>query len=50
MVVVKLNDAELLNIKGGSKGLFYSIALGVGGILALITGIIDGYLNPIKCR
>lgn len=51
MVVTKLEDYELEKIEGGAiKGLGYIIAVGIGGLISLIAGIIDGYMNPIKCR
>lgn len=48
---MKLETSELLEIKGGAiKGLSYAIMFSIGSLVALISGIIDGYLNPIKCR
>ena len=47
---MKLNDEELLNIDGGAVKLFTAIAFGLGALAALITGIVDGYLNPLKCN
>lgn len=47
---MNLKDYELLEIRGGAFGLKTAIWLGIGGILTLIVGIIDGYLNPLKCN
>ncbi|MDD2504724.1 MAG: hypothetical protein PHF21_00425 [Bacilli bacterium] len=43
-----LTDSEMLNIEGGqiSWGL---IGL-IGGVITFISGIIDGYLRPLKCN
>lgn len=45
---MKLEKDELLKIDGGA--IKYLAAFIFGGIAALITGIIDGYLNPLKCN
>ena len=51
MMHLLLNNDELMNVTGGAiKGLAYIITIGVGAIISLIAGIIDGYMNPIKCR
>ncbi len=51
MIILELNKTELLHIKGGAiKGLAYIITIGIGSLVSLIAGIIDGYMNPIKCR
>lgn len=48
---MKLTDNELYKIEGGAKTpLQYALLLGIGGLIVLITGIIDGYLNPLKCN
>lgn len=48
---MKLDKKTLLNVRGGAiKGLAYIITLGIGSLVSLIAGIIDGYMNPIKCR
>lgn len=40
-----------MDVKGGAiKGLAYIITIGIGSIVSLVAGIIDGYMNPIKCR
>ncbi len=41
-----LNERELLNIQGGGRLFWYVI----GGAALLIVGIVDGFLNPQKCR
>ena len=46
-----LEKNELFNVTGGAiKGLAYIITIGIGAIISLVAGIIDGYMNPIKCR
>lgn len=42
-----LSKEELLKIKGG--GINISLAASIGAIITFIAGIIDGYVNPIKC-
>ena len=45
---MKLNNDELLKIEGGA--IKYLALLGLGGLIAFLTGIIDDYLNPQKCN
>jgi len=48
---MKLNENELIRVEGGAiKSIGYIIGISVGGIFALLAGIIDGYMNPVKCR
>ena len=48
---MKLEEWKLHEIKGGSaKGFAYFLALGIGGLLAIAAGILEGYSNPNKCR
>ena len=48
MIHIKLSDNELMDITGGSSKL--SMTLIVGGLIAFISGILDGYMNPKKCN
>lgn len=51
MTLLELSKIELLNVRGGAiNALAYIITIGVGALVSLIAGIIDGYMNPIKCR
>ncbi len=43
----KLASTELTEIKGGAS---IGLALALIGVGAFLIGIIDGYLNPFKCR
>lgn len=43
-----LEKKELLQITGG--GINISLAAGIGAIVTFIAGIINGYVNPIKCN
>ena len=43
----KLSNLELNNVKGGS-GTW--LALGIGAIIVLLAGVIDGWTRPIKCN
>ena len=48
---MNLTEEILYEIKGGAKKSWqYAIFLGIGGLIVLITGIIDGYMNPQKCN
>lgn len=44
--MVEINHNELMEIEGGGRLLWYVI----GGAALLIVGIIDGIINPNKCR
>lgn len=44
-----LNNAEMLEIKGGSTTTLY-LKLGIiGGALAFLAGLLDGVLHPKEC-
>lgn len=45
-----LSDVELLDIKGGALSLRHAILVGIGGLITLLIGVIDGYINPQKCN
>lgn len=47
---MKLSNDEMMLVMGGGKNLFYSIAIGIGGFILLLIGIVDGYTNHEKCR
>lgn len=42
----KINNLELMNTKGGGKSFW--LILGGFGLFAI--GIIDGFVNPQKCK
>lgn len=42
----KLDEKELLDVTGGG----YGLGLLFGGLVVIISGIIDGYLRPLKCH
>lgn len=44
-----LNDYELLNIKGGGA-LTTTLLAAIGGLITFLIGIIDDYMNPLKCN
>ncbi len=45
----KINDQELLNIKGG--GIAWGvIGIVASGIVAFVAGILDGIKRPLKCN
>lgn len=49
--MMNLKADELLMIRGGGKKGWGSIIfLVLGGLITLITGIIDGMTNPSKCN
>ena len=43
-----LKDNELYEINGG--GMKYGILAGIGMLITLVAGIVDGYLRPLKCN
>lgn len=45
---MELGKEELLKITGG--GIDWSVAALIGSAITFITGIIDGFLRPIKCN
>lgn len=45
---MKLKNDELLKVEGGAIKI--GILFALGGLAAFITGLIDGYLNPLKCN
>ncbi len=45
----KLNSTELSNIKGGFTFNGW-IALGITALIVFISGVIEGFTNPDKCR
>ena len=45
-----LTEKELIEITGGAASLKAAILVGLGGLITLIIGIIDGYINPDKCN
>jgi len=47
--MIKLNNDEMINVKGGALNL--NIALGIiGGAIIFVIGIVDGLINPRKCN
>lgn len=44
----KVEDNELKNIQGG--GFSWGIAAGIVAGITFIIGVIDGYVNPVKCN
>lgn len=44
----KINDNELKTIQGG--GFSWGIAVGIVAAVTFIVGVVDGYINPIKCN
>lgn len=49
MIYIKLDDKDLILVRGGfDKGV--SISIIVGGLIAFISGLLDGYINPKRCN
>ena len=44
----KISNNKLKEIKGG--GINLGLAAGISATLSFIIGIIDGWINPIKCN
>lgn len=47
---MELKNDELLKVEGGAIKFGATIFFILGGLAAFITGIIDGYFNPVKCN
>lgn len=45
-----LSNEELYDIKGGGFNLKTAILVGIGGLITLLVGVMDGYMNPQKCN
>ena len=43
-----LKDKELKEIQGG--GISVGAGLFIGGVIAFLIGVIDGYVRPLACR
>jgi lactobin A/cerein 7B family class IIb bacteriocin len=43
-----LTNAELANINGGA--IKWGLITIFGGLISVIAGFIDGFINPLKCR
>lgn len=46
--MLELNNEEMNKISGG--GVNWTMIAGVGALVSLLVGIVDGYINPIKCN
>lgn len=46
----QINNLQMQKVEGGGSGLVWGVVAGVGALIVLITGIIDGYLNPLPCN
>lgn len=44
----KVNEIKLKEIKGG--GINLGLAAGISAALSFIIGVIDGWINPLKCN
>ena len=44
----KLNNEEMLNIKGGA--ISWKVAAAIGSAIVFIIGVVDGLINPKKCN
>ena len=45
---MKLNNEEMLNVKGGAFR--YGIFTIIGGLAVFVIGVINGLVNPQKCN
>ncbi len=44
----EISQNEMKGIQGGAVN--WSIVAGVSALVSFIAGVIDGFMNPIKCR
>lgn len=47
---MRLTTDELSMITGGASGWVYGLIAGVGALITFVAGLIDGYINPLKCN
>ncbi len=45
-----LTNDELISLKGGAFNLRTAILVGIGGLITLLVGVMDGYMNPQACN
>lgn len=45
-----LKDDILVNIQGGAISLKSAVLMGIIGLITLLIGVMDGYVNPTKCN
>ena len=45
---MKLNNEEMLNVKGGA--ITAKLASLIGGAVIFLIGLVDGFINPKKCN
>ncbi len=46
--MVELTTKEMTYIEGGE--LSFGLIVGIGALAVFIIGVIDGYVNPVKCN
>jgi len=46
---MRLQESDLIMIKGGFN-LRYSVLAGLGGLILFLIGVVDGYMNPLRCN
>ena len=46
--MMEVNTSELKNIKAGS--IKWGLVGLIGGIVAFVIGVVEGYTNPYKCK
>ena len=46
--MMEINTNELKNIKAGS--IKWGLVGLIGGIVAFVIGVVEGYTNPYKCK
>lgn len=46
--MVELKKEEMQNINGGAVN--WAAIAGISALLSFMAGVVDGYVNPLKCR
>lgn len=49
-VPLYLETNALFEIKGGAVSLKAAILAGIAGLITFLIGVVDGYMNPLKCN
>lgn len=46
--MIELTTKDMTHVEGGE--ISFGLVVGIGALAIFIIGVIDGYVNPIKCN